>query len=349
LSGADVCKGADVTLTLSGSESGWRYQLYKDNIPVGSETEGTGSALAFSEASTDVDRFSYTVRTVDATGVKCEMQVSNVHAIAVNPVPSITRSGGDASQSVIPTTAINAIVHTATNSATISLTGGGFPAGVGGMATGSSFTISGTPTETGTFDYSLTAAVGGCTSTAAGTLTVLAAPPGAASTYIWVIDSQFWSASLQNAQVGCTATTDFDTTNPPTVAYYRSSDLFEGSGYLYNWKCVVDYATQLCPSPWRVPTQLDFVELDYALGGTGVIRREEQQWVEDTYYALWGAIRGGESTDTTYYYRGTAAWYWTASHAVNHGAVSMQLHPDDTVKPNEWYMQQGAMQVRCVH
>jgi uncharacterized protein (TIGR02145 family) len=82
--------GTDAILTLSGSQSGWRYQLYKDNVPVGSPKDGTGSALTFSETSTGVGRFNYTVRTVDATGVQCEIQVSNVLVITVNAVATTT-------------------------------------------------------------------------------------------------------------------------------------------------------------------------------------------------------------------------------------------------------------------
>jgi hypothetical protein len=97
LLGSDVCTGANVTLTLSGSQSGWHYQLYKNNIPVGSKKEGTGSALTFSEASATVGGFSYTVQTVDASGAQCEIAVSNVHSITVNPVPGAPTMSGSSS------------------------------------------------------------------------------------------------------------------------------------------------------------------------------------------------------------------------------------------------------------
>jgi hypothetical protein len=257
LSGADVCLGADITLTLSGSESGWRYQLYKDNIPVGSEKEGTGNALTFSEASTDVGRFSYTVRTVDATGAQCEIPVSNVLAIMINPVSAIYRSGGNASQTVHQNTAITAMTYTASNAATISMTGS-FPEGVNGVASGSSYTISGTPTIIGSFDYSLTPAVGNCSSTAAeGILTVIDPTQLiAASTQTWTFGAQTWSDRIVATPADCIQTDALSTTDYMAVEYRVYYDRV-----YYKIQCVIDAQASLCPNPWRVPTWDDMQAL----------------------------------------------------------------------------------------
>jgi uncharacterized protein (TIGR02145 family) len=356
LSGADVCVDTDVTLTLSGSENGWRYQLYKDNIPVGSETEGTGGALTFSETSTDVGRFSYTVRTVDATGAQCEMQVSNVHIITVKPVPTITRSGGNVSQSVDWYTAISAMTYTASDAAVISKTVGDFPAGVtgtpSGTPSGTSYTISGMPTEPGTFGYSLTATVAatGCTSAAAvGTITVnVGTPPGAASTQTWVIGTQTWSAPLQKAQTGCTAVNDLGTTNPPTSALYRSSDLYSESGYLYNWKCVNDYATQLCPSPWRVPEPDDFINLDKALGGDGENRRADPEYVLSTYGEIMGTLWGGYAIGPDLHEPGTNTSQWSSEDYSDEAAYAAGWNKTGTVHTKMPADKYRGYQVRCV-
>jgi uncharacterized protein (TIGR02145 family) len=236
-------------------------------------------------------------------------------------VPDITlvNGSGNASQTVNQNTAIAAMTYTASDAATISMTGS-FPTGVTGAADGSSYTISGTPTAAGTFSYSLTAAVGGCTSTAAaGTLTVNAGTPsGAASTQTWVVGNQTWSAPLKKAQAGCIASTDFGYTNPPTTAYYRSSGLYSGSGYLYNWKCVSENsnsanATSLCPSPWRVPTQTDFSDLDKAfVGGTGDNRSEvDQSWITANYINAWGGVYGGFTSNYGIYDTTHVAYYWS--------------------------------------
>jgi uncharacterized protein (TIGR02145 family) len=102
------------------------------------------------------------------------------------PEPTITLSGGNASQTVTQGTAITAMTYTASATATISLTSGGFPNDVTGAVSGSSFTISGTPSSTGTFGYSLIATTANnCTSGASvGTITVNAAgQPQGSCTY----------------------------------------------------------------------------------------------------------------------------------------------------------------------
>jgi uncharacterized protein (TIGR02145 family) len=92
LSGVDVCLNGMVTLTLSGSQSGWKCQLYKGSTAVGSITDGTGSALTFTEAATATGTFNYTVRRVSPAGAQCEMPVSNVQGITVtvNTAPGAT-------------------------------------------------------------------------------------------------------------------------------------------------------------------------------------------------------------------------------------------------------------------
>jgi uncharacterized protein (TIGR02145 family) len=102
LSGSDGCAGAGVTLTLSGSQLGWRYQLYKGGTAIGNVVDGTGSTLAFPDAPA-AGNFSYTVWTVDNSAVTAQraMQVSNVRTITVNALlaaPTITASAATVCQ-----------------------------------------------------------------------------------------------------------------------------------------------------------------------------------------------------------------------------------------------------------
>jgi uncharacterized protein (TIGR02145 family) len=270
----------------------------------------------------------------------------------VNAVPAITRSGGAASQSVNWYTAITTITYTASNATSISRSGSTFPSGLNGATSGLVHTISGTPTAAGTFGYTITAShTNGCASaTATGTLTVvLGPPPGAASTQTWVVGAQTWSAPLIKAQTGCTVATDLGTTNPPTVAYYRTQGLVSGSGYLYNWKCVNDYATQLCPSPWRVPTSDDFIALDKALGGTGNKRSTTAAWINTNYVTKWGNVFGGIADGSATKYQNQNGDYW--SNTANSNTIGLHLAVDTSplyVIPAQANDKRWGMQVRCV-
>lgn len=50
------------------------------------------------------------------------------------------------------------------------------------------------------------------------------------------------------------------------------ADLRENEGYgdLYSWTFLDEYADEMCPDEWRVPTMQEFVDLNTAFGGTGV-------------------------------------------------------------------------------
>jgi uncharacterized protein (TIGR02145 family) len=91
LSGSDGCAEVGITLTLLGSQKGWKYQLYKGDTAVGGVMDGTGNALPFSDVSA-AGNFNYTVWTVDNPTITAQrvMQVSNVHEITVNVAPMIT-------------------------------------------------------------------------------------------------------------------------------------------------------------------------------------------------------------------------------------------------------------------
>jgi hypothetical protein len=88
LSGADVCEGAVVTLTLAGSQSGWQYQLYNGTTTVGGIVPGTDGALVFTDAAAAVGGHTYSVQTVGGAGERCDVPASNEHGITVNLVPT---------------------------------------------------------------------------------------------------------------------------------------------------------------------------------------------------------------------------------------------------------------------
>lgn len=79
-----ICSGTG-TVTLSGSQTGVKYQLFKDNVAEGSPIDGTGSALSFTAATTGV----YTVKTTTFNNY-CETTMNGSANIVIGgAVPNI--------------------------------------------------------------------------------------------------------------------------------------------------------------------------------------------------------------------------------------------------------------------
>jgi hypothetical protein len=115
-------------------------------------------------------------------------------------------------------------------------------------------------------------------------------PPYAASAQIWTIANQTWSDVVNVPECDNDAFT-----NSNSVAYCRSLTTDEGKWYYYNWPYVNAKKNTLCPSPWRVPTAADFINLDIALGGTGDNREGAVSWINATYVDVWGASWSGNA------------------------------------------------------
>ncbi|MEZ0184750.1 hypothetical protein AB9T89_21140, partial [Flavobacterium oncorhynchi] len=76
---------------------------------------------------------------------------------------ALTSAAATASQSLCINTALTSIIYTPATGATGATLTGTLPAGVTGSFAGGVFTISGTPTASGTFNYTVTT-TGGCSS-----------------------------------------------------------------------------------------------------------------------------------------------------------------------------------------
>jgi uncharacterized protein (TIGR02145 family) len=166
---------------------------------------------------------------------------------------------------------------------------------------------------------------------------------------MWTVGAQTWSGAISHPVAGCTQSTDFGTTNPPTTAYYRSEGVVDCSGYLYNWKCVNEQQSKMCPSPWRVPTQADFVALDVALGGTGNNRSVTLQWIMGTYVEVWGACFGGAGYGTNIIAFQTGFMYWPNSvgNATDASYVRYAIG-DGNMYPIAGIEKRYGCQIRCV-
>jgi uncharacterized protein (TIGR02145 family) len=101
------------------------------------------------------------------------------------------------------------------------------------------------------------------------------------------------------------------------VGYYsdcrRSSS---GNGDYFSLCAVFRYGHALCPAPWRVPTEQDFVNLDLALGGSGANRTSDAttlgKYMNPT---IWGGAYGGYVlpwSGSTSEEQGNKAYYWSS-------------------------------------
>jgi uncharacterized protein (TIGR02145 family) len=156
---------------------------------------------------------------------------------------------------------------------------------------------------------------------------------------------QTWSGASSYVPAGCELNNNFAASAPPR---YSTSDLQAGSGYLYNYVCVIKEQHNLCPAPWRVPTQQDFINLDRYFGGTGENRSGEayQTFITTNYVNAWGGVYGGNGDGTSvtgkdvhmHYYSTTGAWGSAYRMYVSLTAVYPQAYND----------QRFGFQVRCV-
>jgi len=142
---------------------------------------------------------------------------------------------------------------------------------------------------------------------------------GTASFYTdneWLIEgngiTQIWSDAVQTDR--CRNKSRFNGGNFGRFLFRRGSwDIGPGSfhidcrsnpgfpGDLFSWQAVYELGYVLCPYPWRVPTMQDFINLDIALGGTGLNRFTtsdivpHSEFVINNYISRWGGAFGGYS------------------------------------------------------
>ncbi len=259
----------------------------------------------------------------------------------------ITNAAGTPSSN--PTLLVNTTLTDftiATTGATgIETTGSGLPAGVTAIWSANVITISGTPTNTGTFNYTIPL-TGGCgTASATGTITVTACPTptvGDIDNNIYntvSIGNQCWTK--ENLRVSryndgtlipiVTAPTAWGSLTTGGRSWYSNdSTTYENPyGNLYNWYAVND-SKKLCPTGWHVPTDVEWTTLTETLGGLSVAGGKMKStgtnyWsspntdADNTsgFSALPGGYRGSDGyfIDISY-----LAVFWSATENVSSGA-----------------------------
>lgn len=154
-----------ITYTIGGSATGATIS----GLPAGVSGSYAAGIFTISGTPTAVGIFNYTVST---TGSICASATVN-GSITVNPNATITLSSaaGTDAQTVCVNNAITAITYTIGGGGT-GATVSGLPAGVSGSYAAGTFTINGTPTVPGTYNYTVTT-TGTCLQTTAnGSITV---------------------------------------------------------------------------------------------------------------------------------------------------------------------------------
>ncbi|SHF89206.1 Por secretion system C-terminal sorting domain-containing protein [Flavobacterium fluvii] len=161
-----ICSGSTATLT-GNSGTGYSYQWQSSTTSSSSGFSNISGATSSSYTSSSLATTTYYRRIVSVSG--CSTSNSNVIKVTINPVNTV----GTASSSPTPciNTIMTSITHATTNATGIGIPTG-LPTGVTAAWASNTITIGGTPTQPGTFNYSIPL-TGGCgTVNATGTITV---------------------------------------------------------------------------------------------------------------------------------------------------------------------------------
>ena len=167
-------------------------------------------------------------------------------------------------------------------------------------------------------------------------------PPHAASTKTWVFGDQVWSDAIRIPECNKTSFEDSYTDPQCRSHTYRSK-----TWYYYNWPYVNAHGEQLCPSPWRVPTHEDFIDLSDVVFGTDSLDSwrgglvDDQQIIDigyedDIICWLWSAEAGCAPPESSSDACGPVFFY------SNHGSEGYDIDIKPCDGPNL------GMQVRCV-
>ena len=163
-----ICPGASTLLTLNFTGTGpWSGVLSNGQTFSSSANQTT---LSVSPSSTTT----YSISSLNDNNCGATSGISGSATVVVNPTNTIALSSaaGSNAQSLCINNAITSITYSTTGAtgATVS----GLPTGVTGSWAANVFTISGTPSQSGTFNYTVTM-TGGCTggtNTASGSIVV---------------------------------------------------------------------------------------------------------------------------------------------------------------------------------
>ncbi|MDR0581816.1 MAG: hypothetical protein LBG31_02515 [Prevotellaceae bacterium] len=123
---------------------------------------------------------------------------------------------------------------------------------------------------------------------------IFVTPTYAASTQTWTFGNQTWSDAIHIPECNKGDFNVSDVTTPDCRSYTESGKTW----YYYNWSYVIQNANTLCPSPWRIPTFDDAMDI----GGYTDYSELIAEW------GLGGVVQYGTVSSFT-----NEAAYWTST------------------------------------
>ena len=107
------------------------------------------------------------------------------------------------------------------------------------------------------------------------------------------------------------------------------------SGDLFTWCAVASFASVLCPAPWRVPTAVDFCNLDRILMGSGLCHSHSTtpDKLRSTYIDVWGGtLSGGAGSQGSLFFGDIRGYYWSATEYDDFYAFYLYYNAHGTIK-----------------
>ncbi|MCL9804616.1 GEVED domain-containing protein [Flavobacterium amniphilum] len=167
LAGSPACAGGNITI--NGTNLTGATSVTIGGTPVASITTNTATQIVAVIGTGTTGQVAVTTPGGSANSGATNFTVTPLTTI------TLTSAAGTNNQTRCINTLITPITYSLTGGGVTGATVSGLPAGVTSLYAAGTLTISGTPTASGTFNYTVNS-TGGCTNTATGTITVSALP-----------------------------------------------------------------------------------------------------------------------------------------------------------------------------
>jgi len=135
-------------------------------------------------------------------------------------------------------------------------------------------------------------------------------------------------------------------------------------GHYFTWCAVMRFADELCPAPWRVPTQQDFINLDMNLGGNGLMRLDIQEtfpmgaltlgyWgftAANSPLSRWGGSRFTRRAENLELFWIEESSYWSSTESTTWtgGAYTLGIQLNNMFPGRGQFGKESGIALRCV-